>query len=66
MGTAQMSLLCVAGHAQKCWTADRLARRGLPHPEYCPLCDQEDLVPSAYRIPSMLGGRKLVAAPLMG
>jgi len=26
----------------KCWTADRLARRGLPHPESCPLCDQED------------------------
>ena len=24
------------------WTADRLARRGLPHPEQCPLCDQED------------------------
>jgi len=26
----------------RCWTADRLVRRGLPHPEYCPLCDQED------------------------
>jgi hypothetical protein len=26
----------------KCWTADRLARSGLPHPESCPLCDQED------------------------
>jgi hypothetical protein len=25
-----------------CWTADRLARRGLPHPECCPLCDQEE------------------------
>lgn len=24
-----------------CWTADRLARRGLPHPDKCPLCDQE-------------------------
>ena len=24
----------------RCWTADRLARRGLPHPEHCPLCDQ--------------------------
>jgi hypothetical protein len=21
---------------------DRLARRGLPHPDHCPLCDQED------------------------
>jgi hypothetical protein len=26
---------------RKCWTADRLARRGLDHPEKCPLCDQE-------------------------
>jgi hypothetical protein len=25
----------------KCWTADRLAKRGLPHPSSCPLCDQE-------------------------
>jgi len=25
-----------------CWMADRLARRGLPHPEHCPFCDQED------------------------
>uniref|UniRef100_A0A0A9CGX0 Reverse transcriptase zinc-binding domain-containing protein n=1 Tax=Arundo donax TaxID=35708 RepID=A0A0A9CGX0_ARUDO len=25
----------------KCWTAERLARRGLPHPERCPLCDQK-------------------------
>ena len=24
------------------WTADRLARRGLPHPEHYPLCEQED------------------------
>ena len=24
----------------RCWTADRLACRGLPHPERCPLCDQ--------------------------
>ena len=24
------------------WTADRLAKRNLPHPEKCPLCDQED------------------------
>jgi hypothetical protein len=23
------------------WTADRLAKRNLPHPEACPLCDQE-------------------------
>jgi hypothetical protein len=25
----------------KCWTADRLQKRGLPHPEACPFCDQE-------------------------
>ncbi|WVZ92778.1 hypothetical protein U9M48_038818, partial [Paspalum notatum var. saurae] len=24
----------------RCWTADRLARRGLPHPACCVLCDQ--------------------------
>jgi hypothetical protein len=24
----------------RCWTADRLARRGLNHPPKCPLCDQ--------------------------
>lgn len=26
----------------RCWTADRLARRGLDHPEKCLLCDQEE------------------------
>jgi hypothetical protein len=26
---------------KKCWTADRLQKRGLDHPERCPLCDQE-------------------------
>lgn len=26
----------------RCWTADRLARRGLDHPPICPLCDQEE------------------------
>jgi len=26
----------------RCWTADWLARRGLPHPAQCPLCDQEE------------------------
>jgi hypothetical protein len=25
----------------RCWTADRLARRGLPHHTTCPLCNQE-------------------------
>ena len=27
---------------ERCWTADRLAKRGLPHPAKCVLCDQED------------------------
>jgi hypothetical protein len=31
----------LAAH-KRCWTSNRLARRGLPHPEHCPLCDQED------------------------
>lgn len=26
----------------RCWTADHLAREGLPHPAACPLCDQMD------------------------
>jgi hypothetical protein len=26
---------------KRCWTADRLARRSMDHPEKCPLCDQE-------------------------
>ena len=26
----------------RCWIADQLARRGLSHPERCPLCDQEE------------------------
>ncbi|WVZ52423.1 hypothetical protein U9M48_003478, partial [Paspalum notatum var. saurae] len=25
----------------RCWTADRLAKRRLPHPTVCPVCDQE-------------------------
>uniref|UniRef100_A0A0A9CFC2 Reverse transcriptase zinc-binding domain-containing protein n=1 Tax=Arundo donax TaxID=35708 RepID=A0A0A9CFC2_ARUDO len=25
----------------RCWIADRLARRSLPHPARCPLCDQD-------------------------
>lgn len=27
---------------KRCWTADRLARRGLPHPDKCLLCDQQE------------------------
>ena len=26
----------------RCWTADRLQKRGLPYPDRCPLCDQEE------------------------
>jgi len=26
----------------RCWTADRLQKRGLPYPNRCPLCDQEE------------------------
>jgi hypothetical protein len=26
---------------KRCWTADRLARRSLPHPAHCIMCDQE-------------------------
>jgi hypothetical protein len=26
----------------RCWTADRLAKRGLPHPEACPFCEQAE------------------------
>jgi hypothetical protein len=27
---------------KRCWTIDHLACQGLPHPDKCPLCDQED------------------------
>jgi hypothetical protein len=27
---------------KRCWTTDKLAKRGLPHPIKCPLCDQEE------------------------
>jgi hypothetical protein len=26
----------------RCWTSDKLAKRGMDHPECCPLCDQQD------------------------
>jgi len=28
----------------KCWTADQLTKRGLPHPDKCILCDQEETI----------------------
>jgi hypothetical protein len=85
--------VCLVVH-NKCWTTDRLPRCGLPHPDYCPLCDQEEEIIdhllvhcvfarefwfelfrqvglqtcplSLQNYPSMLGGKKLAAAPLMG
>ncbi|GJM97679.1 hypothetical protein PR202_ga14621 [Eleusine coracana subsp. coracana] len=33
--------LWLAAH-NRCWTADRLARRNMPHPSHCLLCDQEE------------------------
>jgi hypothetical protein len=33
--------LWLAAH-DRCWIADRLARRNLPHPQCCLLCDQEE------------------------
>jgi hypothetical protein len=33
--------LWLAAH-NRCWIADRLAKRGLDHPPKCPLCDQKD------------------------
>jgi hypothetical protein len=33
------SVVSFYGH-NRCWTAGRLARHGLPHPEVCPFCDR--------------------------
>jgi hypothetical protein len=27
---------------KRCWTSDHLTKCGLPHPDKCPMCDQED------------------------
>jgi hypothetical protein len=36
-------LLCIwLVFHNRCWTADRLAKRGLPHPDAYPLCDRDD------------------------
>lgn len=32
------------GALNRCWTAGRLARQGLDHPEKCLLCDQEETI----------------------
>lgn len=41
LGAWEMSFFMWLVVRERCWTADQLARRGLPHPSYCPLCDQE-------------------------
>ena len=28
----------------RCWTADWLAKKGLPHLSHCPLCNQEEII----------------------
>jgi hypothetical protein len=33
--------MCLVAH-NKCWTANQLAKRNLPHPECCPLCYQHE------------------------
>jgi hypothetical protein len=38
LGPEQVQNFSVVGNP----TADRLAKRGLPHPDKCPLCDQEE------------------------
>lgn len=43
LGSAQMQIFFLwLAIRKQCWTADKLAKRGLPHPEKCPLCDQEE------------------------
>jgi hypothetical protein len=38
----KLRLLTFQSINNKCWTADRLKKGGLDHPENCVLCDQED------------------------
>jgi hypothetical protein len=39
-GKCKFLMWLIAHH--RCWTANRFARKGLPHPEHCPFCDQEE------------------------
>jgi hypothetical protein len=41
MGHAKVLFLHLACCSKTCWTADRLAKIGMNHPEKCPLCEQE-------------------------
>jgi hypothetical protein len=42
LGPAKCKMFLWLAIRNRCWTTDRLAKRGLPHPDKCPLCDQED------------------------
>jgi hypothetical protein len=42
LGTGKCETFIWLAVCNRCWTTDRLQKRGLPHPEHCPLCDQED------------------------
>ena len=41
MGSNKCKIFVCLAVRNRCWTADRLQKRGLPHPALCPLCDQE-------------------------
>jgi hypothetical protein len=40
-GPPKMQNLPMLAIRNRCWTADRLRKRGMPHQVVCPLCDQE-------------------------
>jgi hypothetical protein len=45
LGPVQMQnvyLVAYPAIRNRCWTAYRLAKKGLSHPIRCPLCDQEE------------------------
>jgi hypothetical protein len=53
-------------HLARCWTAERLARQGLPHPARCLLCDQleETMTGCPFaRMISLPGGLRCCAPP---
>jgi hypothetical protein len=41
LGSSEDQVFHVDGGSIRLWTADRLLKRGMDHPEKCPLCDQE-------------------------
>jgi hypothetical protein len=41
LGPPKCKFLLRVAVRNRCWTANRLQKRGLDHPEVCPLCDQE-------------------------